>query len=99
MSRNLVPIRARLYKPRPSVFADRVILSFALTRPGRADLRVYDVSGRVVARLLSRECGAGLTAVDWDGRDDAGVQLPLGTYFVRLATDAGASVEKVVLTR
>jgi hypothetical protein len=35
----------------------------------------------------------------WDGRDEAGLDVPSGVYFVRLETGAGAIAKKVVLLR
>jgi hypothetical protein len=97
-SRSVVPLRARLFEPRPSLFTDRVELSFLLTVPAKADLRAYDAAGRVVRKLVSGECQAGTTSVVWDGCDVSGSQLPAGAYFVRLTTDHESSVRKVVLS-
>jgi glucose/arabinose dehydrogenase len=48
-----------------------------------ADLAIHDVKGRRV-RALASGMTAGAT-VRWDGRNDAGREVPAGIYFARLA--------------
>jgi hypothetical protein len=37
--------------------------------------------------------------VRWDGRDDAGNELPTGVYLTRIETSAGAITGKITLVR
>lgn len=80
----------------PSPFRDGVRLTWALPRPGRADLRVFDVRGREVRRLASGDHAAGARASVWDGRDAAGRRVGSGVYFVNLRGDAGALTRRIV---
>ena len=41
--------------------------------------------------------GAGAGSVRWDGRDDAGHPLPMGTYFVRLEARGVTRVRKIIV--
>ncbi|MFN0152414.1 MAG: FlgD immunoglobulin-like domain containing protein [bacterium] len=67
---------------------------------GALDLAIFDTSGRRVRTLADRVAGAGTRSVEWDGRDDAGRDLPSGRYLVRLSWGGGASVsERVTLVR
>ncbi len=75
-------------------------LRFALARPGRIDLAVYDLSGGRVRTLSAGPQSAGVHPLSWDGRDSAGREAPAGVYFVRLSTPQGtASIRLVVLGR
>jgi flagellar basal-body rod modification protein FlgD len=52
-------------------------------------IQIQDASGRVVRTLDLGGRGAGTTRITWDGRSDAGLVMPKGTYAVALkATDA-----------
>lgn len=62
-------------------------------------IELFDVSGRVVRRLHDGVVGAREAEVSWDGRDDAGRDLPAGLYLVRVTTPVGATNGRVVLTR
>lgn len=68
----------------PEPARDGVTLEWALSRPGRATLAVYDLAGRRVRTLADGDLGAGLRSTRWAGDDDSGVRLSAGFYVVRL---------------
>jgi hypothetical protein len=74
------PIRAS-----PNPFRGAVAISCVLPRSGPIDLRIHDVTGRLV-RTVSAHLWrpAGSHTFDWDGRTDGGAQVPAGVYFARL---------------
>ncbi len=82
--------------PAPNPSRGGVALSFTLPRAGRADLRVYDVSGREIAVLARGPRAAGLHEAHWDGRDASGAPSPGGVYFARLVTDDGEVTRRVL---
>lgn len=53
---------------------------------------IVDLAGRSVRRW--RDASAGTRS--WDGRDDAGREVPAGIYFIRARTSAGSRVLRVV---
>lgn len=71
-------------------------ISYVLPAAGPVSLRLFDASGRIVRRLVSREQGAGAHAVRWDGSDDEGRRSPAGVYWYRLATPSGSRSGKLV---
>ena len=64
----------------------------ALTGPAGAEvaLRLYDVSGRLVATLFDGKLPDGGTNVAWDGTDSSGHRAASGVYFAR--ADAGGEL-------
>ena len=60
-------------------------------------LFVYDVDGRLVQRLGTNLAGSG--CVSWNLTDASGRAVRAGTYFARLASEAGGAVTKLVVTR
>ena len=90
---------AYLQMPRPNPFASSTEIEFVLERPGLADVSVYDVGGRRVARLVNESYPAGAHRVAWAGRDDDGGALPSGVYFVRLQVGDLSSVRKILLAK
>jgi hypothetical protein len=74
--------------PNPSSGAAHV--TFSLPASGDGQLRVYDVSGRSVRLLADGHFDEGMQMIAWDGRDDRGVTLPAGVYFVELRIGEGA---------
>ena len=76
----------------PNPFNPQTTISFDLLSERPVSLFIYDLSGRLVDVVLDGEMGQqGLNKAVWRGRDEAGRQLPSGTYFYRL--EAGGLVE------
>jgi hypothetical protein len=83
----------------PNPFTRRTRISYQLATPGEVDLRVYDISGRLVRTLNQGLCDPGYYTVMWDGKDDRGRVVSSGVYFVRFETEGCEKVEKAVLLR
>lgn len=75
-----------------------VALRYTVARRERVDIAVYDVTGARVRRLHESEA-LGSGTLTWDGRDDAGRDVPAGLYFVRLAGPRGATHRSVARLR
>jgi agmatine/peptidylarginine deiminase len=83
----------------PNPFRDRTSFRFELKYPESVRLSVYDVSGRLVRRLVDGERPAGSTEIVWDARDDGGRPVPSGVYFFRLRAAGIHHARPVVLTK
>ncbi|HOX25044.1 MAG TPA: C25 family cysteine peptidase [Candidatus Krumholzibacteria bacterium] len=57
---------------------------------GRGSVRVWTVSGRLVAEVPFGLAGDGQEIVAWDGRDREGDHLANGTYLYRVEVESGA---------
>jgi hypothetical protein len=79
--------------------SDVAKIEFAITKAEKAELRVYDVSGRLVKTLANREFKAGVHPVFWDGTNDDGQRVARGVYFYQLRTPSFASEKKLVVLR
>jgi hypothetical protein len=84
----------------PNPFNPATTIRYGLSSRQEVRLDVFDVSGRRVRTLVggkTRE--AGLHAVVFDGRDDAGRSLASGTYFYRLQADARTATRRMILIK
>ena len=84
---------------RPNPAPSRTEIVFSLPATGHATLSVYDLSGKLVRRLLASEFPRGFHSVKWDGRDENGARVPSGVFFTTLVTRAGTKAESLVLIR
>ena len=76
----------------PNPFNARTTISFDLAHSERVTLRVYDVSGRLVATLADGSAlDAGRHHVEWNPRGENGMRLAAGLYLLKL--DAGPQSE------
>jgi hypothetical protein len=72
-------------------------IGWTVPNAGHVRLGVYDVLGRKVATLHDGPMTAGTSAATWRGLDEAGRPVAQGVYFVRLASESGTKVARVVL--
>jgi hypothetical protein len=62
-------------------------------------LGIVDPSGRVVRRLVERPLPAGVHRLYWDGRDDAGREVPAGLYLLHVSGVRATGLGRVVIAR
>ncbi len=82
----------------PNPFSDETTFDLNLPRDTDVDIRVYDVTGRLVRRMDLTRPGAGSRRMAFDGRDDHGNFLPSGVYFYRVHAGNEAVTRKMVIT-
>ena len=83
----------------PNPFNPATTIRFTLPERTYATLRVYDVAGRRVATVLSKEIPAGPHRVVWDGKNGRGEPAASGVYFYSLTADGRTATKKMVLLR
>ena len=83
---------------RPNPFTRETDVSFSLAAPGPARLDIFDVTGRLVRRLVDGVRPAGEHVATWDGRDGAGRVVPAGVYFSRFEAGGVQQSKKIVRT-
>jgi hypothetical protein len=93
-----MPLSFALEDIHPNPNSGPVQVTFVLPREARVKLAVYDLSGRIVGRLVDGSMVAGRHTATWDGRTN-GVAAAAGIYFVRFDTPAGSWVHRVALLR
>lgn len=92
------PVTLRLHQNYPNPFNPGTSIRFDLPAAERVRLDIYDISGRLVRRLVDgEERGPGPVDVFWDGTSDAGERAASGVYYCRLRAGKHASVVKMVL--
>jgi hypothetical protein len=80
-----------LYQNVPNPFNPSTRISYDLPARSPVMLRVYDVDGRLVRKMVDAVQGPGAFSADWNGQNDQGHPVASGVYFYRL--DAGPRVE------
>ncbi len=93
------PLFSRLSSVSPNPVSRRATIDFDLRVPARAQLRILDVSGRVVDCLLDQECPAGDQRVIWDLSQGQPVRIPVGTYFLALDVGGRKTVQRITVVR
>ncbi|HWN82605.1 MAG TPA: FlgD immunoglobulin-like domain containing protein, partial [Candidatus Udaeobacter sp.] len=96
------PLRNQLAQrhPNPFLLGDReTAITYSLATAGRARLRLFDATGRVVATLVDADLPAGEHTAIWNGQTVRGESVPAGTYFYRLEAGSYSDTRQLVRLR
>lgn len=81
--------------PRPNPGLGRVMFEVDLSKRAVCEVKIFDVTGRLVRLVARKVFEAGRVAVEWDGEGDRGEHARSGIYFAHVETDFGkAAVRK-----
>lgn len=87
-----------LSPPQANPASSRASWTITSTHDRDVEVRVYSVAGRVVRTHNLTWIRAGVSVITWDGRDDQGVAVPAGQYYlVVVSSDGYKAIQNVVL--
>jgi len=78
----------------PNPFNPTTVIGYELAKRGYVTLKVYDVTGKVVATLVDGEMPGGQHEVRWEARD-----VSSGVYFYRLEAGDFVQTRKMILLK
>ena len=78
----------------PNPFNSSTTIKYSIAKTSKVDLKVFDVTGREVAKLVDFHQNPGTYSFRFDG-----TSLATGTYFVRLQADDFSQTRKIVLMK
>jgi len=88
------PVSFALHPAYPNPFNPLTTIQFDLPEDGEVSLKVYDLKGREVARLVNGFLPAGYHTVTWDAGDRA-----TGISLVRMEAGNVRQLQKIVLIK
>lgn len=95
-----VPAAPALDQNHPNPFNPRTTIAYNLPERLTVSLAIYDVAGRLVRTLVSRETqDTGRHEAVWDGKDAAGREAAAGVYFYNLSAGNIDMVRRMVLLK
>jgi len=97
-SRSL-PDEFRVLQNYPNPFNPATKIIFSLPEGAFVTVRVFNVTGQLVATLLDATLEAGMHTARWDGRNAAGINVPSGAYFYQVTTPEQTFIHKMLLVR
>ena len=106
ISKNLlanINIQPSVFTPNGDGINDQSIVQYDITnivRLSPVEVLIYDLSGRLVRRLVDGKAISGRFRQAWNGRDEAGNIVPPGHYVVSIQLRAGTGpVREVKMVR
>jgi hypothetical protein len=83
----------------PNPFRTQTRVDYALPKQSAVDIKIYDVTGKLVTTLVSGEFSPGYYNVLWHGTDAIGRSVSAGVYFVQMNTKGFETQHKVIFIR
>ncbi len=83
----------------PNPFNPTTNIGFQITNFEFVQLKIYDVSGRLVRTLVNEHRAAGNYTVSWDATNDFGAKVASGIYLYKLQAADFVQVKKMVLLK
>jgi len=94
------PTLSKTLQVSPNPFKEFSVISFQFPVKDRIGLKIYDASGRLVKTFTKTQSQKPRTySITWDGRDEKGIEVPPGVYFIQAKTPIGVEVEKILKIR
>jgi len=89
-----IPNRYELFPMYPNPFNPWTHIKFALAKPGKVQINVYNILGQKVAKLLDTRKTTGTYDIIWDA-----TLFPSGMYFIRFESGKFVNVRKCLLLK
>jgi hypothetical protein len=83
----------------PQPITEAALITYALDQRCCVTLAIYDLGGRQVRLLTDRRQDPGTYQLAWDGRDDHGAEVGIGSYICRLEVDNGSMSRQMIVLR
>lgn len=83
----------------PNPFNPQITISFNVGYPGMVEMDIYDLLGRRIKNLASKQFAKGQYSRQWGGRDSSGSMIPAGVYLVRIKSDTMTDSKKITLVK
>ena len=95
----LIDVSVRNLSLFPNPTADRSLINFGITAPGKLNIKIYSTAGQLVNNLLDAELTKGTHSVVWDGKDNNGRKVSSGTYMLRIELGEQITQKAIVIVK
>ena len=83
----------------PNPFNPVTNFKLSLPKASHVKMEIFNIVGQKVRTLLDDDMRAGVFVVDWNGKDERGVEASSGVYFYRVVAGNFSDIKKMVLLR
>ncbi len=95
----LLPTEIRLHANYPNPFNAGTTISYDLPADAKVKLDIYNIRGQVVRTLIDQPQTAGVKRMQWFGKNDNGLEVGSGVYFMRLEVGQKRFSRRIVLQK
>ena len=95
----LLPSQIKLYQNYPNPFNPNTTIGYSITSDSFVDIKIFDMNGKLVRTLLSKEHSKGHHNINWDGTNNRGQLVSAGIYLYTLHSDKFIHTKKMILLK
>jgi len=95
----MLPTSYRLEQNYPNPFNPVTHITYNIPIAGKVLIKIYNVRGQVVAKLVDEIQSAGIKTVAWNGKNDHGSTVPSGIFFYSIISGTFSETKKMILIK
>ena len=88
-----------LYNNYPNPFNPSTKISYSITNKEYVNIDIFDVSGNKVIELFNGYKSAGAYSIDWNGKNEKGIQVSAGVYLYSIEAGSFRQTKKMILLK
>jgi hypothetical protein len=94
-----IPLSYNLKQNFPNPFNPSTRIYFEVPQTHKVKMVIYNILGQKVRTLVDENFNAGRHIINWDGRNDIGIQVPTGIYIYRIKAGDFISSRKMLMVK
>lgn len=94
-----IPAQPKLFPNYPNPFNPETRIQYAVPADMFVALKVYDLTGREIRKLVEAYHSPGIYTQRWNGRDATNSPVASGIYFIRMRVGKAVITQKMILQR
>jgi hypothetical protein len=95
----LLPTVYDMGKNYPNPFNPETHINYQLPEASQVQLLIYNTLGQKIRTLLDERKEAGYYTIQWDGRDERGLSVGSGIYFIKMQAGNTVKIQKMTLIK
>jgi hypothetical protein len=96
---DFTPSEYALFQNYPNPFNPNTKIQFQVPETGEVTIKIYDMLGQEVSTLFAGEVVRGTYTANWNGLNDAGVQMSSGSYIYKMVAGDFVQSKKLVFLK
>ena len=94
-----VPLKFEIQQNYPNPFNSQTVIEFCLPSSSHLVIKIFDILGRELNTIVSKNYTAGKHRIVWDGKDRSGHPAGSGIYFYLIKTNDHVEYRKMMIVR
>jgi len=94
-----IPGQFKLYQNNPNPFNPSTTIKYELPEASAVTLKIYNLLGKEIIKLIDEFQLAGTETVNWDGKNKNGISLNSGVYLYSLTCNNYSQTKKMILIK